>query len=278
MWQIIEIYICANIMMIGVLSFEKIVLDESIKISKIQLVILFQIVSIAHTIAGIYCFGILKTLIMFFINFFFYKYTFKISIHRAIFLTFLYMILLIIVDLLELFVLTKLFNVNKNFYYTKFAGSILENCTICLFVIGLSLLFQRALRKLMTEKVENSTKIIIFFVLTSMCILMFFYTIVKEFRFSNDVILYLIAIVVLISVLFSLIKQTIENNKLTEKYDKLLEFMITYENEIEKQRILRHEVKNEFRTIRAKICDKQKNQEIIEYIDEIVNDKYEVKQ
>ena len=54
--------------------------------------------------------------------------------------------------------------------------------------------------------------------------------------------------------------------------------MVTYENEIEKQRILRHETKNEFRTIRAKICDKQDNKAIIEYIDEILNDKYEIKQ
>ena len=81
-----------------------------------------------------------------------------------------------------------------------------------------------------------------------------------------------------ISILLSLIKQTIENNELVNKYDKLLEFMKSYEIEIENQRILRHEVKNEFRTIRAKICDNQENKEIIEYIDEIVNDKYEVNQ
>ena len=67
-----------------------------------------------------------------------------------------------------------------------------------------------------------------------------------------------------------------DNNRLTREYDKLLEFMTTFENEIEKQRILRHEIKNEFRTIKAKICDKQESKEIIEYIDEIVNDKYEV--
>ena len=38
----------------------------------------------------------------------------------------------------------------------------------------------------------------------------------------------------------------------------------TYENEIEKQRILRHETKNEFLAIKAKLYDKQKNKEIIE--------------
>ena len=106
---------------------------------------------------------------------------------------------------------------------------------------------------------------------------MLFYSLVREFRINNNILLYLFSIVVLMTVLFSLIKQTIENHKLTNEYDKLLEFMTTYENEIEKQRILRHEIKNEFRTIRAKICDQQENKEIIEYIDEIVNDKYEIK-
>ena len=43
--------------------------------------------------------------------------------------------------------------------------------------------------------------------------------------------------------------------------------MTTYENEIEKQRILRHETKNEFLAIKAKLYDKQKNKEIIDYID-----------
>ena len=54
--------------------------------------------------------------------------------------------------------------------------------------------------------------------------------------------------------------------------------MIKYETEIENQRILRHEIKNEFRIIRAKICDDQANKEIIEYIDEIVKDKYKMNQ
>ena len=49
--------------------------------------------------------------------------------------------------------------------------------------------------------------------------------------------------------------------------------MTSYENEIEKQRILRYETKNEFLAIKAKICDKQKNREIIEYINEILKDK-----
>ena len=112
--------------------------------------------------------------------------------------------------------------------------------------------------------------------MTFICISIFFYIFAKEFRIDGNSVPYLLAIIIFSIILFSLIKQTIDNYKLTNEYDKLLEFMTTYENEIENQRILRHEVKNEFRTIRAKICDKQENKEIIEYIDEIVKDKYEV--
>ena len=90
--------------------------------------------------------------------------------------------------------------------------------------------------------------------------------------------MYLTAIVVLLFVLFSLIKQTIENSKLTKEYDNLLEFMISYEEEIEKQRVLRHETKNEFLTIRAKLEDKEAEKEILNYIDEILKEKIVVKQ
>ena len=51
--------------------------------------------------------------------------------------------------------------------------------------------------------------------------------------------------------------------------------MTIYEEEVENQRTLRHETKNEFLAIRAKICDKEK--EIINYIDEILGDTYSVK-
>jgi len=83
----------------------------------------------------------------------------------------------------------------------------------------------------------------------------------------------LMFIIILLLVLSNSIRQVIENRKLSDKYDKLLEFMTTYEEEIENQRILRHEIKNEFLVVRAKLLDSQKNKEIVHYIDEILKDK-----
>lgn len=278
MWPIISAYICGVITTIEVVIFGKIVLNEKAKISKKKLFVLGILTSLLYATSYLVLEGTIKTLAMFIVDIFFYKFIFKISHQNSIFITFLCMTILLVSDLIDLLLPINLLNISKEFYYKGFAGSILGTLITCIIFIIITNIFKGLLRNLINAKIENNTKIIIFSVLISICIYMFFYTIIKEFRVSNDILLYLIAMVILVSALFTLIKQTIENNKLTRKYDKILEFMTTYENEIEKQRVLRHETKNEFLSIRGKIHDKQNNKEIIAYIDEILKEKIEVKQ
>lgn len=278
MWQIIKLYINPIIMLIGVFFFGKIVLNEKIQISKKKFYLLLIIIIIIQTATYVNLKGFTKTFALTVINVIFYKNTFKLSIKKAIFLTFIYMVLLIIPELVELYILTNIIGMSREFCYETYAGSLISNLLICVLFIPMTFSLRKILRKLINENLENNRQIIIYSILIFICIGMLFYTLIKVFRFKDDIIIYIISITVLIGVLMSLIRQTIANNKLTKEYDQLLKFMTTYENEIEKQRILRHEVKNEFRTIRAKICDNQENKEIIEYIDEIVNDKYEIKQ
>ena len=280
MWQIISKvatqYICAIISMIGVYFFGKIVLEESSKISRNKLFVLLQVTYICYMVLYSGLNQLLKTIGMFITNALFYKCVFKTSLPKSILLMFMYTIILIIADFLSLCLVTEVLNFGKTYGYEVFAGGIVGNITVCIILLIITFVLRKVFQTVTTNKVVNNVKIVSLSVLTLISILLFFYTIIKEFRFTNNIIIYLVAIAVLMLVLLSLIKQTIQNNRLLNEYDKLLEFMTTYENEIENQRILRHEIKNEFRTIRAKICDQQENKEIIEYIDEIVNDKYEM--
>ena len=280
MWQniseIIIQYICAIIFMVTVYYFGKSILGKKTIVGRKKFFVLLQIASIIYAIISLNLSGTPKTIIMFIVNSIFYKIVFDISNTKAILLMFLYTIILVIADLLSLFFVTEVLNLSKTFCYEKFAGSIIGNISVCLIIIIIAYIFRKPLQKTMNTKIDTNLKIIILSILTLISILLFFYTIIKEFRFNDNITIYLVAIFVMTLVLFSLIKQIIRNNKLLHEYDKLLEFMVTYENEIENQRILRHEIKNEFKTIRAKICDKQENKEIIEYIDEIVNEKYEM--
>ena len=278
MWQIISIFISAIFISIGVFAFGKIVINEEIKVSKKELIVSFLLITIFTEIIYLNFTGTLKTFLMIILYVFFYKYVFKILTKKSILLGLLYIVFLIIAELIELFVATKIIGISINYYYNIYVGSIIGNFITELLFIIVTFLMRKIVRKIINSKIEDNVRIIILSILTFTSIVMFFYTFIKEFKITNDAIMYLITMIVLISILFSLIKQVIENNRLTNEYDKLLEFMTTYEHEIEKQRVLRHETKNEFLTIRGKIEDNQKNKEIVDYINEILKDKIEVKQ
>jgi len=276
MWQIIDSYLGVLITMSGIVAFGGIVLAEKVKISKKKLVISMIIICLMHLIISQYLNGTLKTLVISLINMCTYKYMYNIRVSRAILLTFLCTILLVVPDVIEMIIATEIIGISKEFYYTKFAGSTIGNLSICISLLILTYFMRKPLRKLLYTKIENNKKIIIYLLLTLICIAIVFYQAFSNIEISINLIISIFIMLTFVIILFSLIKQTLDNEQLTIRYDKLLEYMVTYEQEIEKQRTLRHEVKNEFRIIRAKICDKQENKEIIEYIDEIVNDKYEV--
>lgn len=278
MLQIINGYLISLVMMSGVYFFGKIILNNTTGPNLKKLILVIVLISFPQTTASLNLEGTFKTILMFGMNIIFYKSLFDISLRKALFVSFLYMTVLIIPDLLQLFIATNILNVSKQFYYDVFANSFFSNFGVCILFIIVTYILRKPLRKIVSQKIENNTKIIIFSVLIFICLGMFFYTLIKEFRFSDDIFIYITAMLVLISVLFSLIKQMIANNKLVKEYDQLLEFMTTYEEEIEKQRILRHETKNEFLAIRAKLADKEEEQEILKYIDDILKDKIIVKQ
>lgn len=276
MWQIIDVILGNIFVATGVLLFAMIILNMPIKISKYKVIINFILSIILYTIIMFYYKGTIKTFLMGVTMILFVKDTFKQNVLKIIFLIFIYIIILIIPDLLQLFFMTEILNLDKEFCYT-FAGSIISNATILITLILITFVLRKPLRFLVNTEIANSKKIILCSILSLISILMYFYALINEYRFENNIVIYLVSIVIILIVIFSLIKQTLDNNKLTLKYDNLLERMTTYEIDIENERILRHEAKNELRTIRAMVCEKQPSKDIIEYIDEIVNDKYEVK-
>lgn len=278
MWQIINVFISSIFIALGVFLFGKIVIDEEVKISKSEFILSFLILVILTEIIYLNFDGTIKSILMMIIDISFYSYIFKIGLQKSILINVMYAVCVIITELIQLFFVTKVFMMNTDFMYNSYASGIISNITVLLILTIVTFLFRKILRKIINSKISNNIKIVILSLLTIICSLLFFYNLIKEFRFNNNIFTYLVAIIVFVSVLFSLIKQTIENNKLTNEYDKLLEFMTTYENEIEKQRILRHETKNEFLIIKGKIQDKEKDKEIINYIDEILTEKIEVKQ
>ena len=277
MLQIINDYFGILLLGIGEISFAKIVLNKKVKVNKGIFFIVFLLVRLILTISYIYFVGTIKTFVMYIIHCLEFKFMFKLEYNKAIFLTFLYVVILLVPDMI-LVGAANFVDMSKVIYFNSYAGSVFFNLITSILIIVITFLFKGILRKIINTDVSNNFKIVVISLITLWCVISFLYIFASKVKLDGNSLPYLIFIVVLMFILFSLIRQTIKNNRLMEEYDKLLEFMTTYENEIEKQRILRHEAKNEFLAIKAKLCDKQKNKEIIDYIDEILKEKIIVNQ
>ena len=260
MWQIISGYIGVFIMFCTIYIFGKLILspkmDFNINIRKI--IIIIFIFSFPQTVIFLKLTGMGKTSLMTIINVLFFTKAFKLNYKKSILMSTIYTIFFVICDFIEMYFVTKVIGISMEYCFNTFAGSIVSTIIVCILFLILTVIFKNPIKKILELEVDNNKKIIFISILTLLSIIIFFYEMGREFRINSNFWIYIFVIAVLVSVLLNYIKQAIINNKIQNDYDKLLEFMKTYEEEIENQRTLRHETKNEFLAIRSKICDKEK--------------------
>lgn len=220
-----------------------------------------------------YTTGTIKTIITCLLYSSLFFSIFKIKLSKSVFTSIVYVILLVIPDLLILSTAIYILGISKEYYYSDFASSLLGNISVCLCLVIITYVLKKPLKKLINYNLSTNKKIIVMSSITLVMLAIFFYNLIKTFEFNNNIITYLVIIVMLICILLYLFKQKIENEKISKKYDELLDVMKSYESDIEEQRTLRHETKNEFATIKCKLQDKGDNKTIIEYIDSVIGEK-----
>lgn len=220
-----------------------------------------------------YTTGTIKTIITCLLYSSLFFCIFNIKLSKSVFTSIVYVILLVIPDLLMLSTAIYILGISKEYYYSDFASSLLGNISVCLCLVIITYVLKKPLKKLINYNLSTNKKIIVMSSITLVMLAIFFYNLIKTFEFNNNIITYLVIIVMLICILLYLFKQKIENEKISKKYDELLDVMKSYESDIEEQRTLRHETKNEFATIKCKLQDKEDNKTIIEYIDSVIGEK-----
>lgn len=277
MWQIMNAFASAITAIIGVILFGRITLNDSYGLKKYKILILTIISSIIYSTSYLYLDSTIKTILILITNITIYKLTFKLSLPKSILIAILHIIIVIIPDVVYLFIVTKVIGISKEVCYLTIAGSIISNIVVMLLLLLISYILRKPLNKLLNYKIESNNILIILSILTFLCITIFIYLFSNAYKNNQNYIEYLFVSIVFIIILYSLVLQVIKNIKLTKEYDNLLEFMKTYEEEIENQRILRHETKNEFLNIKGQLTDDQNKEKIIEYIDNILGDKYKIK-
>lgn len=278
MYQIISYILNGIMMIITATLFSKIILQKKVQVSKNKAIKIIILSSIAIAISTQFLNGVIKTSIHYFIYFITIKKIYNIDYWKAALLSIIYLIILMITESLFIIILLFVIKMSRNNFYTYLPLSPLPNATICIGSILISNFIKKFLRNLLNYKLDNNKKIIILLSTTSLCTFYCFYEAFTNVKIDKDFYINVGIIIVFLIVLFNLVKQLIINSKKTMEYDKLLEFMKNYEEDIENERILRHETKNQLLTIKAKIYDKEKDKDVIKYIDSILDEKIEVSQ
>lgn len=277
MLEVLKIFFSSIFMMISVHAFGFITTSKEqrkpIKLVSILILLLFAGL---HTIINIYLDGSIKTLIICILYTTYIYIAIEKNLIKSIFSSIVYVLLIIIPDLIALGFVTKVLNVSKEYCYNHLAGSIIINLSVSALMILLVYLLRKPLRKIVNYKLSSSTKIIIVSLLALVTIAKVFYNLITDYRFSNDVLTYVLLIGTLMIILFSLLRQRSDTENMFRKNDALIGIMKNYEIDIEDQRTLNHETKNELLTIRSKLSDEE-DKELCEYIDSIIGDKKVIK-
>lgn len=276
MLRIIKYVPSGIILVLTAFLYVKISTYEKETKSTIKIIGASILVTLIYAFVYIYINGALKSLLNFLSIAIYIAYVFDVKISKAIFMSFIHTILLIIAEVICFIMLAYILNINNSYIYNVFAGSILSNIVINLIFLVLSVILRKPLQKLFTYEISSNIKIAIFSMLSIICIFIFFYIGFSNLETNNTLLISIFGMLVFLTILFSLVKQKIDNNKITEKYDSLIEFMNSYEEKIDELRIQSHENKNQLLNIKSKIIDKDKNKNIIEYIDSILNEKVQL--
>ena len=277
MLEIINAFVSCTIFTITLYIYGIFLFEKNSNNNRLFKFLIFLILCLIHTYVFICATGTIKTILICIIYSIVLNQMFNINILKSIFSSIIFVILLIVPDLITLVFATTILGFSKEFCYSTLAGGIISNISVSLIMILITFLLRNTLKKLINYSLSTSKKIIFVSIMTLITLAIFFYSLISIFEFSDNIAGYVIVIITLIAILFYLFKQKVDNDVILKKYDDLLNIMKTYESDIEEQRTMIHETRNELMTIKSKINDKEKETAIIKYIDSIIGDKVNTK-
>ncbi|MDO5569381.1 MAG: GHKL domain-containing protein [bacterium] len=216
--------------------------------------------------------GIFRTLLIIFFNILLLYYVFNIQRDKVVYINLMYSIINIISEILVFFVLVFILKLSNDYCYNVFAGSFLSNFVICMTTILISLCLKKPLKKLTNIKLKENKQIIVFSILISVSVFIFFYDSFTNLQINKRLLINFASIVIFITIMIYFIREKIISNTTSVKYNAMIDFVKDYEVTIDEQRKIKHEMKNQLITIKSKLIDNEKRNKIIEYIDSILKD------
>lgn len=231
-------------------------LDEKKIKFNIKNILIFIITICIYSLIGYYLDGTLKTLMLCVLYVIFFKYMFDTSYFISIILSLTNIVIMIAPDTIVVLFIIGVLKIPPETFYNVYSCTIYPTLAVNILFIAITFIFKRWLRKIVSIKVSNKLEIISCYTLTLVSIIIIFYNAYNNIEvISRNLFISSAIMVVFTLILYKLVRQKVENISLIDKYDKLLEFIKKYEREIDIEKMLRHETKNQLITIRDKILN-----------------------
>lgn len=270
MLELISDYIGAFVTFLSGIIFVRYILKQNIKSKFLSVILMLLFSSFLLELLYALNIGLFRSILGYFLYLLLFCFVFKFDFMKSALISLIFYVLLFASEILVFFIVTFVFKGTVEFIRTIVADNIWSNTLVSIILMLLAFSMRFWLLKISNIKVK--TDILLCWLLSFACIVLFFFLMFKTDTFNIGTYVALAIIFVMLIVIFNLFIQAYRNEQLTLKYDKMLEFIKKYEIEIENQRTYRHETKNQLLTIKSKIIDNDKNDNIIKYIDEIIKD------
>lgn len=242
------------------------IIKLKLNIKNVLYIFLFLILSaIIYTIQDKAISIILHFLILILIN----KIIFQVSISKSTMLALICYLMLICSDILSFFIYI-LFNLDP-FTINSYLKLLVGNSVVIILLFAISKInFIINILVIIIEKSENK---VLKFILSSLAIIGLLYTFIYyniSSKSIETVLVNTLTIALFTIVFVKLYLEKANKTNLKNEYDKMSEYVKVYEEVIEKDRIRRHENKNQLITIKGMISKKDKQAH--EYIDSLIAD------
>lgn len=248
--------LCALVMIISVTMYGTIMLNVKKTQITFRKILLLVITILIYSIVITTTSGVLKTLMLCVLYVIFFKYMFDTSYFISIILSLTNIVIMIAPDTLVVLFIIGVLKIPPETFYNVYSCTIYPTLAVNILFIAITFIFKRWLRKIVSIKVSNKLEIISCYTLTLVSIIIIFYNAYNNIEvISRNLFISSAIMVVFTLILYKLVRQKVENISLIDKYDKLLEFIKKYEREIDIEKMLRHETKNQLITIRDKILN-----------------------
>lgn len=248
--------LCALVMIISVTMYGAIMLNVKKTQITFRKILLLVITILIYSIVITTTSGVLKTLMLCVLYVIFFKYMFDTSYFISIILSLTNIVIMIAPDTIVVLFIIGVLKIPPETFYNVYSCTIYPTLAVNILFIAITFIFKRWLRKIVSIKVSNKLEIISCYTLTLVSIIIIFYNAYNNIEvISRNLFISSAIMVVFTLILYKLVRQKVENISLIDKYDKLLEFIKKYEREIDIEKMLRHETKNQLITIRDKILN-----------------------